>query len=155
MRMSSDWVEILSTPLDVAAAVKFVSDSSAGGIDVFLGTTRMERSPDGRDLVALDYEAYPEMALSRMKLLVERARAQWPIVKVAMLHRVGRVAPAEPSVIIAVSCPHRGESFTACKWLIDQLKVDVPIWKKEIWADGNGTWVETKELMTDDWSLNG
>ena len=140
--MNSDWIEIVPTPLDVATAVKFVSDPSAGGIDVFLGTTRMERSSDGQELLALDYEAYPEMALSRMKLLVERARAQWPIVKVAMMHRIGRVAPAEPSVIIAVSCPHRGESFTACKWLIDQLKVDVPIWKKEIWEGGPGTWVE-------------
>jgi molybdopterin synthase catalytic subunit len=143
--MNSDWIEILPTALNVAASVKFVSDAAAGGIDVFLGTTRVEHSPDGRDLVALDYEAYPEMALARMKLLVERARAQWPIVKVAMLHRTGRVAPAEPSVIIAVSCPHRGESFAACKWLIDQLKVDVPIWKKEVWEHGEHTWAGEKE----------
>jgi molybdopterin synthase catalytic subunit len=138
-----DWIEIIATPLQVAPAVQFVSDAAAGGIDLFLGTTRAEKSVDGRELIALDYEAYPEMALTRMRLLVERARAQWPIVKVAMLHRVGRVALAEPSVIIAVSCPHRGESFAACKWLIDQLKIDVPIWKKEMWGDGTGTWVNS------------
>ena len=140
--MSRDWIEIVEKSLDVERAVQFVSDANAGGIDVFLGTTRAETSQDGRELIALDYEAYPEMALARLKQLAERARSQWPIVKMAILHRVGRVALAEPSVVIAVSCPHRSEAFAACKFLIDQLKVDVPIWKKEIWADGTGTWVQ-------------
>ncbi len=139
--MSSEWIEIIETPLDVGAAVGFVTDGAAGGIDVFLGTTRGEKSSDGNELLALDYEAYPEMALARMKQLAESARQQWPIVKVAMLHRMGRVKVGEASVIIAVACPHRGEAFAACKWLIDQLKIDVPIWKKEVWADGAESWV--------------
>ena len=143
--MNEDWIEILAGPLSVAAAVEFASDPRAGGIDVFLGTTRAEKSADGRELVALDYEAYEDMAIAKLKQLARRAREQWPIVKLAILHRTGRVGLAEPSVIIAVSCPHRGESFAACKFLIDQLKVDVPIWKKEIWEDGSGTWVEGKE----------
>jgi molybdopterin synthase catalytic subunit len=139
--MHDDWIAILESPLAVEPIVKFVSDARAGGIDVFLGTTREEKSADGRELIALDYEAYEEMAIAKLKDLAKRAREQWPIVKLAILHRTGRVKLAEPSVIIAVSCPHRGESFAACKFLIDQLKVDVPIWKKEIWVDGSGTWV--------------
>ena len=138
--MSDEWIEIIETPLDVGAAVGFVTDGAAGGIDVFLGMTRSETG-NGKELLALDYEAYREMALVRMKQLAESARQQWPIVKVAMLHRTGRVKVGEASVIIAVACPHRGEAFAACKWLIDQLKIDVPIWKKEVWADGAESWV--------------
>ena len=139
--MSDDWIEILEKPLSVEDVVKFVTDAHAGGIDVFLGTTRAETSPSGQRLLALDYEAYAEMALARLKLLATDARKGWPITKIAILHRIGRVAVGEASVVIAVSCPHRAESFDACRFLIDQLKVDVPIWKKEIWADGTGTWV--------------
>ena len=139
--MSADWIDILATPLDVAAAVRFVSDGAAGGIDVFLGTTRSERSGEGRELVALDYEAYCEMALQQMNQLAAQARAKWPVRKIALLHRIGRVAIAEPSVIVAVSTPHRGDAFEACRWLIDLLKKDVAIWKQEIWSDGAGTWV--------------
>jgi molybdopterin synthase catalytic subunit len=137
----SDWIEILRTPLPITKAIDFVTDASAGGIDVFLGTTRLENSPAHAKLVALDYEAYPEMAIPRMQQMAGEARTRWPIVRLAVLHRVGRVAVAEPSVVIAVSCAHRGEAFEACRWLIDQLKADVPIWKKEIWADGADCWV--------------
>jgi molybdopterin synthase catalytic subunit len=139
--MTHDWIEILESPLNVAAAVEFVTDSSAGGIDVFLGTTRAEKSALGQNLIALDYEAYPEMAQSRLNDLANRARERWPIIKLAILHRTGRVKIGEPSVIIGVSTPHRAESFAACQFLIDQLKVDVPIWKKEVWEDGTGSWV--------------
>ena len=137
----SDWIAISANPLDAAAAVAFVTDPRGGGIDVFLGTTRGETSPGGRELVALDYEAYEEMAGEQLRALARRAREQWPIVKLALLHRTGRVEVGEPSVLIAVSTPHRGDAFAACRWLIDTLKADVPIWKKEAWADGSGTWV--------------
>jgi molybdopterin synthase catalytic subunit len=140
--MIDDWIEILDNALSVESAVKFVTDPHAGGIDVFLGTTRSEKSAQGQDLLALDYEAYPEMVIARLKTLAAEARKKWPITKIAILHRVGRVAVGEPSVIIAVACPHRAESFDACKFLIDQLKVDVPIWKKEVWADGCESWVD-------------
>jgi molybdopterin synthase catalytic subunit len=136
-----DDIRITPEPLDVAAAVAFVTDGRAGGIDVFLGTTRAETSPDGSELVALDYEAYEQMGLEQLRDLAHRARGQWSVVKLALLHRTGRVAVGEPSVVIAVSTPHRAESFAACKWLIDALKEDVAIWKKEVWADGSGTWV--------------
>ena len=123
------------------AAVRFVTDPRAGGIDVFLGTTRAERNAAGQDLLALDYEAYAEMAVGRMRQLAATARERWPVVRLALLHRTGRVPVAEPSVVIAVACPHRGDAFAACRWLIDALKADVPIWKQEVWADGSATWV--------------
>jgi molybdopterin synthase catalytic subunit len=119
-----------------------VTTSDAGGIDVFLGTTRAETSADGRALVALDYVAYREMALKQMQDLARRARDKWPILRLALVHRVGRVELGEPSVIIAVACPHRGESFDACRFLIDTLKSEVAIWKKEVWADGSTSWVD-------------
>ena len=136
-----DLIEIRGDALSTDAAVAFVTDGRAGGIDVFLGTTRAETSPDGRALVALDYEAYDEMALKQLRDLARRCRERWPVVKLALLHRTGRVAIGEPSVVIAVSTPHRADAFEACRFLIDQLKVDVAIWKKEVWADGTGTWV--------------
>lgn len=137
-----DWVAIDQRPLSVQAAVQFVSVPDAGGIDVFLGTTRAETHAQGQRLLALDYEAYQDMALKQMRDLAARARQRWPIAKLAILHRVGRVALAEPSVIIAVSSPHRAEAFEACRWLIDTLKAEVAIWKKEVWSDGSSTWVE-------------
>jgi molybdopterin synthase catalytic subunit len=143
--VSPDWIELRPAPLLVGQAVAFVTDATAGGVDVFLGTTRAETSTDGRTLVALDYEAYAEMALRQLRDMAGRAREQWPIVKLALVHRIGRVPVGEPSVIIAVSTPHRADSFVACRWLIDQLKVDVAIWKKEIWADGSGTWVHPQQ----------
>lgn len=140
--MNNDWIEILPTLLDANRAIAFVAAAEAGGIDVFLGTTRSERSAEGRELIALDYEAYQEMAIKQLNELSTIARAKFPIVKLALLHRVGRVAIAEPSVVIAVSCPHRGQAFDACRFLIDELKAQVTIWKKEVWADGSTSWVD-------------
>src|SRR5215212_10218594 len=105
--MISDWIDILPTPLMVDPVVTFITHPTAGGVDIFLGTTRQEKSREGLNLLALDYQAYHEMALARLNDLATSARKQWPIVKLAILHRTGRVAPGEPSVIIAVSCPHR------------------------------------------------
>ena len=81
------------------------------------------------------------MANRQLAALASVARQRWPIVKLALLHRLGRVSIAESSVLIAVSTPHRAESFEACRFLIDELKRDVAIWKKEIWQGGDETWV--------------
>lgn len=142
---SNDLIALTPDGLSVDRAVAFVTDPSAGGIDVFLGTTRAETSSDGRELLALDYEAYAEMATKQLQDLATRVRANYPVVKCAILHRTGRVAVGEPSVVIAVSTPHRADAFAACKWIIDALKVDVAIWKKEVWADGSSTWVHPKK----------
>jgi molybdopterin synthase catalytic subunit len=138
----NDWIELLATPIDVKSAVEFVSAPQAGGIDVFLGTTRAETSVEGKALVMLDYEAYASMAVKQMSDLAARARQQWPdIARIAILHRTGRVELGKASVIIAVSTPHRADAFAACRWLIDTLKSDAAIWKREVWDDGSGTWV--------------
>jgi molybdopterin converting factor subunit 1 len=132
-----DWLELLDTKLDIARAVDFVSSPKAGGIDIFLGTTRDE----DQKLLALDYESYETMARKQLRALAEAAHGKWPIISLVILHRLGRVPVGEASVLIAVSTPHRAEAFEACRWIIDQLKKDVTIWKKEIWVNGKPTWV--------------
>ena len=139
-RTETDWIGLTADPLPAADAVAFVADPSAGGVAVFLGTTRADANPAGRPLAALDYEAYPEMAGKQLHDLARRARGRWPVVKLAVLHRTGRVGLGEPSVLIAVSTPHRAAAFDACRWLIDTLKAEATIWKKEVWEDGTGTW---------------
>src|SRR5579862_2610400 len=107
----TNWLELTPNPLSATAAITFVSDPTAGAINIFHGTTRAELDPTGRQLLALDYEAYPEMANQQFQSLAETARSRWPIRKLAILHRTGRVNITEPSVIIAVSTPHRADSF--------------------------------------------
>jgi len=139
--MTHDWVQLHDVPIELGPVLEFVTDPEAGGIAFFLGTTRAEKGPAGKDLRELDYEAYPEMALQQMRTLAGKARQRWPIRRLAILHRTGRVPVGQPSVIIAVSTPHRGDAFDACRWIIDTLKADVPIWKKEVWSDGTASWV--------------
>jgi molybdopterin synthase catalytic subunit len=139
-----DWIDILATPLPNAEAIASVAHPDAGGIAVFLGTTRAEPHPQtARPLEALDYEAYPDLAMKQLKEIAARARQRWPILSLVVLHRTGRVPIGEASVLIAVATPHRNEAFEACRFLIDTLKSDVAIWKKESWSDGTGTWVHS------------
>jgi molybdopterin converting factor subunit 1 len=135
-----DWIDIVNTPIDCAAAMSFAVDSRIGGINVFLGTTRAETDAMGRKLVALDYEAYREMAIKQLRNMATHARKTWLIVRLVLLHRVGRVGISEPSVMIVVAAPHRAEAFEACRWLIDTLKKEAAIWKKEIWEDSGESW---------------
>ena len=134
--MAPDLIVLSESPLDPAAALAAVQDPAAGGIDLFLGTARQEHHPQLGELQALDYAAYPEMALREMRRLAAEARTRWPICRCAILHRTGRCAVGQASVIIAVSTPHRADAFAACRFLIDQLKSTVPIWKKEIYVGG-------------------
>jgi molybdopterin synthase catalytic subunit len=131
-----DWLDLLNTPLSVADATAFVTAPAAGGIDIFLGTTRAEGS-----LIALDYQAYESMARKQLADLAHHARENWPVIRLAILHRLGRVPIGEASVLIAVSTPHRADAFDCCRWIIDQLKKEVTIWKQEIWATGEPSWV--------------
>jgi molybdopterin synthase catalytic subunit len=150
----TDWLAILPEPLDARRALEFVTDPTAGGINLFAGTTRAQTSPTGQTLLALDYESYEPMAMEQLRALASEARAKWPIAKLAILHRTGRVKVGEPSVLIAVSTPHRAQAFDACRWLIDTLKERVAIWKKEVWSDGTATWVgggaDSGPLRTED-----
>lgn len=138
-----DWIAIVEQPIDAAAVRRHVGgDPSAGGVAIFEGVTRLERHGEHGPLVRLDYEAYGDMALDQMRKLSAAARARWDVRRIAVVHRVGAVAVGETSVVIAVACGHRGDAFDACRFLIDTLKRDVPIWKKEIWANGVSSWVD-------------
>ena len=131
-------IELDHKPLNVQKAIDFVSDDSVGGIDVFIGTVR--NSTQGKRVVALDFEAYEQMAISEFEKIVSKAKSEWPIHKTAVLHAVGRREIGELAVVIAVSAAHRDAAFKACRYIIDTLKQTVPIWKKEIFEDGE-VWV--------------
>jgi MoaE-MoaD fusion protein len=110
----------------------------AGAVIVFEGVVR---SPSmGKDVRWLEYEAYEAMALAQMETIVAEARSQWPVSAIYLHHRLGRIEVGETSVIAVASAPHREEAFSACRHLIERLKADVPIWKKEVFADGS-EWV--------------
>ena len=125
-------------PIDVEAVIAEVADDHAGAIATFLGTTRIESR--GRTVVHLEYEAYEGMAENVMAEIAEASRRRYELCKVAMAHRIGRVGIGETSVAIAVSAPHREHALAACKEAIDTLKVDVPLWKKEIY-EGGEEWI--------------
>ena len=132
-------IEITEAPIDHAALTDRVRSNLAGAVCTFLGTVR--EMTGERRTASLEYEAYPEMAAKKLAELEAEARARWPILDAALVHRVGHLDLGEISVVVAVSCPHRRQAFEACQWLIDTLKEVVPIWKKEVWADGREEWV--------------
>jgi molybdopterin synthase catalytic subunit len=132
-------VELTSDPIDTGALLTRVSSNAAGAVVLFVGTTREFTA--GRRTASLDYECFPEMAQQKLAELEAEARRQWPLVECAVVHRLGQVGLGEASVAVAVSAAHRDAAFAAGKWLIDTLKVVVPIWKKENWADGTTEWV--------------
>jgi molybdopterin synthase catalytic subunit len=126
-------------PLDVGAVVARVLGPDAGGLVTFVGTVR--DASRGRAIRHLEYEAYSGMAEREMERIADAAAAQWPGARVAMAHRTGRLAIGDVAVVIAAAAPHRAEAFAACRYAIDTLKRDVPIWKKEVAVDGE-YWVE-------------
>ena len=132
-------VRITSEPIGADEAVAFVADRGAGGTCVFLGTVR-DRSTDG-EVTGLTYEAWDELATRRLEELATEMFERWPLRKVALLHRSGELAVGEVSVVVACSAPHRSEAFDACRHGIEQLKRDVPIWKKEHLRTGSSSWV--------------
>jgi molybdopterin synthase catalytic subunit len=125
-------------PLSLDAAVAEVARDEAGAIATFIGTTRS--SSRGRAVRWLDYEAYPEMAEDVMAQIAAQLRERYDLCEVAIHHRIGRVSIGEPSVVIAVSAPHRGDALAACRDAIDTLKETVPLWKKEVY-EGGEEWI--------------
>ena len=139
MAESSDLVLLTDTAIPASLLAPYPDD--AGGVCAFVGTTRADPTPTGR-VVALEYEAYRAMAERQLIDLARRARERWEIKRLVLVHRVGRVNVGEPSVLVVVACPHRAEAFDACRWLIDTLKSDVAIWKRDLLSDGSTRWVE-------------
>lgn len=132
-------VRLTAEPIDYHALTDAVRSPHCGGVVLFLGTVR---DLTGEQVtVFLDYEAYPPMAEKKMTEIETEVRQRWPVGDLAMVHRLGRLAVGDVSVAVAVSCPHRGQAFEACRYAINALKELVPIWKKENAPDGTGDWV--------------
>lgn len=113
----------------------------AGAVVNFSGTVRADSQGDRR-LIALEYEAYEEMAMEQMKLIRQRAIENLKALDVVIAHRLGRLTLGEVSIFVAVFAAHRAEGFEACRWIVDQIKTDAPIWKKDVWSDGTTAWVD-------------
>jgi MoaE-MoaD fusion protein len=125
-------------PLDLASVVAEVADERAGAVATFQGTVR--RQSRGRQVIALEYEAYSGMAEKAMAEIAEGVKARYELCEVAVAHRVGRCEVGEVSVAIAVSAPHRQDALSACRDVIDELKERVPLWKKELY-EGGEEWI--------------
>ncbi|OAY61280.1 molybdopterin synthase catalytic subunit [Manihot esculenta] len=139
-------VEVLeeNNPIDLAKYINYVSASQAGAIATFSGTTR--DTFEGKVVVELRYEAYVPMAVRQIKSICSSARLSWNVHSIAVAHRLGPVAVGETSVFIAVSAVHRADALDACKFVIDELKASVPIWKKEVYSNGE-VWKENSEFL--------
>jgi len=132
-------IRVTPEPLSVDEALSFVGDPGAGATCVFVGTVR-DRS-DAGDVTGLSYEAWDELALTRLGQIADEMFASWPLRKAAILHRTGELTVGEASVVVAASAPLRADAFVACRRGIERLKADVPIWKKEGLVSGDAHWV--------------
>ena len=136
-----EFVAIVREPIDTRALVARLQRAEDGAVVVFEGVVRNQSG--GKATRYLEYEAYEPMALDQMRTLAREARQRWPIDRIAIQHRLGRLEIGEASVVIVVTSAHRHPAFEACRHTIDRLKKTVPIWKKEHFADG-AVWVEGK-----------
>jgi molybdopterin synthase catalytic subunit len=133
----ADLVRLVREPIDLGA----LSDTSPadGALCLFVGVVRNQNR--GRAVVRLEYQAYEEMALPLMQQIARDTRERFPVTEVRLVHRLGPLEVGEASVAVAVASPHRAEAFAACRFAIDTLKAQVPIWKKEVYADGSA-WLD-------------
>ena len=134
-------VALTADRIDAAALEASVSGPGNGAILVFAGVAR--NANRGREVLGLEYEAYAPMALAEMSRIEAEVEARWPGMQVAMVHRTGLVGIGEASVVIAVGSPHRDEAYQASRYLIDELKARVPVWKRERYADGSD-WIANR-----------
>jgi molybdopterin synthase catalytic subunit len=132
--------EIRGTALSVDEVLSAVSDPAAGGVALFVGTVRDH--DHGEDVVRLSYSAHPS-AEAELRRVAEKVAASYSVTAIAAVHRVGDLDIGDLAVVVAVSCPHRGEAFDACRALIEELKASVPIWKHQQYAGGHSDWVNS------------
>lgn len=130
-------------PIDVPGLLAQVADPGRGGSVLFLGSVR--RSAEDGPVVGIDYSAYEEMVRAEFDRILEEAAARWPVACCAARHRVGHVPTGEPSIAVAAAAPHRSDAFAACRYVIEEAKRRVPVWKKEQLADGSERWRENVE----------
>jgi len=146
--LSKDAVRLQETPINVQESVDFVSGPGNGAVSIFLGTTR--NNFEGKKVLRLEYEAYPEMAYKELRLLCAQVHHLYPNVdRISIVHRLGLVPTGEASVLIACSSPHRRAAITATEWAIEELKRTVPIWKKEIYDDDSSSWKANAECISE------
>ncbi|MEW6495448.1 MAG: molybdenum cofactor biosynthesis protein MoaE [Cyanobacteriota bacterium] len=137
---SGDNFSITFAPLSLAEAYALADDPANGAVVVMSGTVRHQTN--GKPVVALEYQAYEPMAVRVFASIADQIRRKWSDVnRIVIHHRIGRLQIGEISVLVAVGCPHRSEAFAACKYAIDTLKHNAPIWKKEHGRDGSSSWV--------------
>ena len=134
----STQIQISPNPLNIQSCIDWIMSPESGGIDVFIGTVR--NTTKGKTVVRLEFDAYEAMAVAEMEKIAKQAFEKWPVQKVLIHHRTGVLNIGEVPVIIAISAAHRAAAFEACRYIIDTLKETVPIWKKEIFEDGE-VWV--------------
>ncbi len=135
-----DFVELTTEPIDISSVARRVVPPECGATVTLDGYVR--KFTKGRETLHLFYEAYEPMALKEMEKLIEQAKRDFEIANVGIVHRLGKLEIGETSVVISVAAPHRRAAFAACEWLIRELKRTVPIWKKEVYADGE-VWIES------------
>ena len=138
LRKMSKLIHLTQDPLDTDKVVSLVCRADLGGVNVFIGVVRDQTK--GKKVLRLEYEAYEPMAVAEMTKIANMVTEQWPQAMIAIHHRVGILQIGDAAVVIAVATPHRDQAFAACKFAIDTLKEQVPIWKKEIFEDGE-QWV--------------
>ena len=128
---------LVTQRLSVDALLAEVQGPERGGTCVFLGTVRSEE-----DVTGIEYSAYDQMAIAEIERMLGEARERWPEARVALQHRLGLIPVGEASIAIAAAAPHRDAAFAACRYIIEEVKKRLPIWKKELHADGSATWVD-------------
>jgi molybdopterin synthase catalytic subunit len=126
---------IVEGPMDVAGLIAAAQRPDCGAISTFVGTTRIDES-GGASVEYLEYEAYRPMADRKLEEIGAEIEERWDVREVSIVHRIGRVDPGEPSVVIVVASPRRGPAFEASRYAIEWIKEIVPIWKREVWSDG-------------------
>ncbi|MGC8608707.1 MAG: molybdenum cofactor biosynthesis protein MoaE [Thermoplasmata archaeon] len=131
-------VEITDGPIDVGGIINGLRNDECGSILTFQGTVR--KYSDDAEVTSLFYEAYKELAIAEIKKLLDEALERYGIVDATVVHRIGNVNLREDSVVISVCSRHRSESFEACRFIIDEIKARIPIWKKDIKPDGSQKW---------------
>lgn len=143
-QLSENHVRITYDPLDARELAQSVRRNTNGAVVTFEGVTR--RFSEGKEVVSLEYDAYIPMAERKIAQIVEEIRQRWDDIQdVAVEHRIGHLAIGETSLVVAVAAPHRREAFAAAQYAVDRIKVEVPIWKKEVFTGGSGEWVGSEE----------
>lgn len=134
-------IQLTDKTIDVQKVIENASSLAAGAVNVFIGTVR--NNANAKNVLRLEYEAYESMAIAEIKMIIDDASHRWPLLGWAVSHRIGTLLPGEVSVVVVVSTPHRADSFEACKYIIDTLKQKAPIWKKEVFEDGE-EWISAR-----------